>query len=113
VTDLAAFASLADRIEAEMRRLGAWSADRPAQATIDEGGAFGMNTMAFTQWLQWVLVPRLREVADGSFPVPPSSQVAAHAVREFDGWHEVSDLEALLRELDDLVEAEAGGQGGQ
>jgi uncharacterized protein YqcC (DUF446 family) len=113
VTDLAAFASLADRIEAELRRLGAWSADRPDQETIDNGGAFGMNTLAFTQWLQWVLVPRLREVAAGTFPVPPSSQVAAHAVREFDGWHEASDLEGLLRELDHLVERGAGGPGGQ
>jgi uncharacterized protein YqcC (DUF446 family) len=104
VTSLDAFASLADRIEAEMRSLGAWSTDRPRQETIDNGGAFGMNTMAFTQWLQWVLVPRLREVADGSFPVPPSSEVAAQAVREFDGWGGASDLEGLLRELDDLVD---------
>jgi uncharacterized protein YqcC (DUF446 family) len=108
--DHAAFASLADRIEAELRRLNAWSDDQPAPGVLENGGAFGMNTMAFTQWLSWVLVPRLREVADGSFPVPPSSDVAAHAVRELDGWHEAADLEDLLRELDDLVERERAGQ---
>jgi uncharacterized protein YqcC (DUF446 family) len=108
--DLAAFADLAGRIEAELRALGAWSDGQPEPAVLANGGAFGLNTMAFTQWLSWVLVPRLREVAGGAFPVPPSSEVAAQAVREFDGWHESSELQSLLRELDDLVKQEHRAQ---
>jgi uncharacterized protein YqcC (DUF446 family) len=108
--DLAAFASLADRLEAELHALGAWADEPPGPGVLEGGGAFGMNTMAFTQWLSWVLVPRLREVADGSVPAPPSSQVAAHAVREFDGWHDAARLEELLREVDELVEREGARQ---
>ena len=104
MTDPAAFAAVADRIEAELRALGSWQADPLPQETIDDGGAFGVNTMAYTQWLQFVLVPRLREVAAGSTAVPPGSQVGVHAVREFDGWHEAAELTSLLIELDGLVE---------
>ena len=106
MADLAAFATLADRIEAELRSLGAWQADadRPSQDAFANGGAFGMNTMAYTQWIQWVLVSRLREVAAGTMDVPPTSQVGVHAVREFDGWYEASALNDLLIAVDDLVE---------
>ena len=103
MVELAEFARQADLVEAELRALGVWQADPLAQETIDNGGAFGMNTMAFTQWLQFVLVPRLRDVAEGSIPVPPVSQLGAHASREFDGWHEAAGLVQLLVRLDDLV----------
>jgi uncharacterized protein YqcC (DUF446 family) len=107
MVDLPAFAALADRIETELRSLGVWQAevDRPTQEAFDNGGAFGMNTMAYTQWIQWVLVPPLREVAAGTLPVPPSSQVDVQAVREFDGWYEASVLNDLLMAVDDLIDA--------
>ena len=103
MADVAEFGRQADLIEAELRGLGAWQAEPPPQEVIDNGGAFGMNTMAFTQWLQFVLVPRLRAVAAGTAAVPPGSQVGAHAVREFDGWYEAAGLNQLLIGLDDLV----------
>jgi len=105
MADLPAFARLADRIEAELRELKAWDATPPSPEAMANAGAFGMNTLAYTQWLQWVLVPRLRQVADGSFPVPPTSQVGVHAVREFDGWNESMPLQHLLIEVDHLVAA--------
>ena len=101
--DLSAFSTLADQIEAELRRLGAWDTTPPPPETIASAGPFGMNTLAYTQWIQWVLVPRLHEVAEGSFAVPASSDAGSHAVREFDGWDQSAGLTHLLVELDDLV----------
>jgi uncharacterized protein YqcC (DUF446 family) len=101
--DLRAFSDLADRIEAELRGLGAWESTRPPPDVLATAGPFGMNSLAYIQWIQWVLVPRLREVAEGAFAVPVSSDAGAHAVREFDGWHGAAGLTHLLIELDDLV----------
>lgn len=102
--DLLAFGRIADRIESELRAVDTWQADPLPQDVIDAGGAFGTESMAFTQWLQFVLVPRLRQVAAGTFDVPRESSVHAQAVREFDGWHEAASLEDALLDLDRLVQ---------
>ena len=103
VADLAPFDRMAELIEAELRSLGAWQAEQLPRETIEAGGAFGLNTMAFSQWIQFVLVPRLHEVAAGTIPVPASSQVGGQAVREFDTWPEATELTRLLIEVDGLV----------
>ena len=51
----------ADRIEAEMRRIGYWQSEplRPEQMEFTQ--AFAMDTMIFAQWMQFVFLPRVRE----------------------------------------------------
>ena len=71
----------------------------PEKASFTQ--AFAMDTMAFPEWLQFVFLPRVRECLEtGQFP--QSSQVGVQAIREFDGWHEASDLVSLLCEFDAL-----------
>jgi len=93
----------ADEIEDEMRSIGMWQDQplRPEQLNFKQ--AFGMDTMTFTQWLQFVFLPRVREsVAANSFP--SGSSVGAQAVREFDGYPEADRLITLLSEFDALFE---------
>ena len=93
----------ADEIEGEMRSSGMWQDQplRPEQVNFKQ--AFGMDTMTFTQWLQFVFLPRVREtVAANRFP--SSSSVGAQAVREFDGHPQADRLITLLSEFDALFE---------
>lgn len=93
----------ADEIEGEMRSQGLWQ-DQPLPAEkLNFKQAFGMDTMTFTQWLQFVFLPRVRQaVASNEFP--QSSSVGAQAVREFDGYQEADRLITLLSEFDALFE---------
>ena len=88
-------ARYADEIEGEMRSQGLWQ-DQPLRAAqLNFKQAFGMDTMTFTQWLQFVFLPRVREaVAANQFP--RSSSVGAQAVREFDGNPDADRLVTLL-----------------
>jgi uncharacterized protein YqcC (DUF446 family) len=99
--DLAAYGRIAGRVELELRRLGWWSATPPAEPVA---GPFGEANATFTQWLEFVLCPRLREVAAGTTPAPQNSNVSAKAVREFDGQPEADSLIQVLSELDHLSE---------
>lgn len=95
---------LADEIERELKRLQWWQADPPSEETVLAGGAFGMGTVAFPEWLQVVFVARLRQAASGEFPLPSSSSVSTMATREFDGYTEdVERLMELLYEVDRIV----------
>ncbi len=89
-----------DAIEAELKRLGSWSETPPDPSRLVDPGPFGMNTLAPEEWLQFVLVPRVREVVRTRGNFPSDSQVAVWAVRNFESGAE--HLLDLLRDFDGL-----------
>jgi uncharacterized protein YqcC (DUF446 family) len=97
-------AAAADAIEAELRAIGAWEDTLPSPEKMDFKRAFAMDTLAFTQWIQFVLLVRVRGMIEAGSPLPASSQVGVHAVREFDGQPEAATLKQLLCEFDYVVE---------
>ena len=93
-----------DEIEVEMRRIGLWSEKPPAPEAFDFHRAFAMDTMAFSQWLQFIFVPRVNQIIESGEPFPTHSSVGAQAVREFDGEPDASHLCTLLSQFDHLIE---------
>ena len=101
--DLAA--GYADKIEQELRSLGASQSQPPPEKAFESQSAFFADTMSFYQWLEFVLVPRIREIVAKRGRFPSESQVGAYAVRELDGLDEASDLISLLSEFDGFIES--------
>jgi len=66
-------------------------------------GPFGMRTLAPEEWIQYVLVPRLDDVAHEEAALPADSAIAAWATRQLDGDPDGEAIVAVLRELDALV----------
>jgi uncharacterized protein YqcC (DUF446 family) len=93
----------ADLIEAEMKRIRYWQETplRPEQMQFTK--AFAVDTMTFTQWLQFIFLTRVREAAAANQP-PSGSSVSAQAVREFDGDPDADNLITLLSEFDALFD---------
>jgi len=89
-------------IEVEMKRIGYWSPDPLPEEAYGFHKAFAMDTMAFSQWLQFILVPRVRQIIEEKGTFPTQSMVGAQAVREFDGDENASRLVSLLSEFDAL-----------
>jgi uncharacterized protein YqcC (DUF446 family) len=89
-------------IEAELKRLGRWQDTPLPEAAYKDMGPFGMNTMAYEQWIQFVLIPRVREILVSKGEFPRKSQVGVLAVRDFDGDLEADKLVTLLCEFDEL-----------
>ncbi|HET7845465.1 MAG TPA: YqcC family protein [Xanthomonadales bacterium] len=99
-----ALARQLDAIEAELRRIGWWQATPLSPEQMQFTQAFGADTMAFSQWLQFVFVPNAREAVAGKRPLPRRSMVGAQAVREFDGVEEAEQLCSLLSSFDVAIE---------
>ncbi|MCC7228985.1 MAG: YqcC family protein [Fimbriimonadaceae bacterium] len=91
-----------EEIVAEMKARGIWNIPKPSPEDFQDMGAFGMNTMAFEQWLRYVLCDRIEDGLRADGPWPSQSMVGIHAVREFDGRDEYSHLATLLCEFDAL-----------
>lgn len=95
----------AKEIESELLRLKRWSDQPLPQEKFDNMGAFGSNTMAFEQWLQFVLIPRLYQITANKGELPTESMVSTYAVRALDGDPEAINLISLLSRLDDIINA--------
>ena len=100
--------SLADSLEAEMKRIGIWS-DKDLSA-VSPDGAFGGNSLTFEEWLQATLLPRLRSV-DGAGHHPKASHLATAAVRNSDGFDNTSGVIEILSRIDTLVNNDVPHQG--
>ncbi len=88
-------------IQAELHHLGWWQLEPLGPEQYHFSKAFAMDTMSYSQWLQFIFIPRVKQAAaEGHFP--PKSQVGAQAVREFDGLPEAAHLVHLLSEFDAL-----------
>lgn len=99
--------NLATAIREELSQLGVWSSTPLAAEKFNDMGAFGINTMSLTQWIQFVLLPRIQQIIDEQESLPSESMISAHAVREFDGNPEYDKLIELLTQLDDLANGES------
>ena len=86
-------------IEADMRRLGLWQAKPLQLEQYQFSKAFALDTMTFSQWLQFIFIPRVMDSAAGG-KFPSTSQMAVQAMREFDGVPDASHLVTLLSEFD-------------
>jgi len=93
-----------NEIEAEIKRLGYWSAEPLPEAAYRFQAAFAMDTMTFVQWLQFVFITRVRDILakQGTFPL--QSMVGVQAMREFDGNEDASRLVSLLAQFDELFD---------
>ena len=88
-----------DEIEAEMRRIGLWQERPPEADRLDFERPFGMDKLAFEEWLQFVFVPRVREIVASGGAFPGASQVADQAFREWQMHGERDDVDGLLERL--------------
>jgi uncharacterized protein YqcC (DUF446 family) len=97
------------RMELEMQRLALWEATPPPPRALASPMPFCYDTLRFEQWLQWVFLPRMRQIVEQGAPLPPRSDIAPMAELAFEGrQQETVRLVALLREFDHLIHEDGG-----
>ena len=88
-------------IETEMKGIGLWQSEPLTPEQYQFHAAFAMDTMSFSQWLQFIFIPKVKEAAKAN-QFPAKSQVGVQAVREYDTVPDASHLVTLLSEFDSL-----------
>lgn len=58
------------QIEIELRRLDAWESEPPSPEALQSAQPFAVDTLEFTQWLQFVFVSRMKALIEGGHPLP-------------------------------------------
>jgi uncharacterized protein YqcC (DUF446 family) len=97
-------ALLVDAIEQELRLLALWSEEPAPITAMASRTPFCFDTLKLWQWLQWILVPRIRLILADGAALPTTSEIAPLAEVEFRRLsQDSSHLLELIREFDRVI----------
>jgi tRNA pseudouridine synthase C len=95
-------------LELALLENGWWGSDAPDDAALASTEPFCVDALTFSEWLQWVYIPKMRAYMAAHGELPERSGLLAIAEEAWRGSAE--DTEGLLlvmRALDGLVNNEA------
>jgi len=97
-------ADLLLEIELELRRLGLWSEKPVTKAQLLSSQPFCIDTMTFSEWLQFVFIVRLKLIVERGAGFPEVSDITPMAEEYFKtGSVKASGLISLIRRFDHLI----------
>jgi uncharacterized protein YqcC (DUF446 family) len=102
---VAALSAVVDALEAALRRAGLWERESPQAALLASPEPFCYDTLAFHQWLQWQLIPRMRGILAGGGALPSRSAIHPYAEDCLAAVEaDASELLALIEHFDALIQ---------
>lgn len=97
-------AALLMDLECEMRRLDIWSDQSPSVEAFASEEPFCIDTMDFSDWLQFVFLPRMRQMVEMQADLPKACGIAPIAEEYLVGRGALArSLVAVLLSLDELL----------
>ncbi|MEX2473973.1 YqcC family protein [Marinobacter sp.] len=88
------------QIELTLRELNLWENEPPAPELLQSSQPFCLDTLSFTQWLQFVFVARMSVLVENGSPLPEVSGMAPMAEEHFRGRPESGS--AVIRALEEM-----------
>lgn len=95
-----AVARCLDNLESTMRTLDCWSRIPPDPQRLASTQPFAMDTLTFAEWLQFILIARLRLIIHQELPLPEALCIVPAAEEVLASEHRA--LLLPLQELDEL-----------
>lgn len=102
-----ALIAVVDALEAELRRLELWEHEPPSASLLASTQPFAVDTLRFSQWLQWLLIPRMRRIFAGEGSLPTQSAIHPYAEDCVDALEDSQALLLLIERFDGLIRGEA------
>ena len=94
------------KIQQELTKLNLWSngENRPSDEAFLSTTPFCIDTMEFHQWLEFVLIPRMKEILQNDeMPLPRDVKIHTFAQENYRGkWQEYKELIQSLIEFDKI-----------
>jgi len=91
-------------VEANIRTSGRWEQEPPHRRDLSSTQPFCVDTLRFEQWLQWIFLPRMKQIIEQKKPLPRSSGIYVYAHESLrNNDFSTSRLLKLIKRFDDLI----------
>lgn len=92
------------QLEAELRRLELWQSELPPAEALASTEPFCVDTLTLPQWLQFVFLPRMRQLVEMEESLPRQCGIAPIAEEFFKNTSGTETLIALLTDIDSRLQ---------
>lgn len=75
--------ALLNDLESELRKQSLWQATRPSESALSSTAPFAIDTLTFTQWLQFIFIGKMSHLLQFSLPLPQAMSVLPMAEEYF------------------------------
>ncbi|MGO1748992.1 MAG: YqcC family protein [Marinobacter sp.] len=93
-------------VEMELRELELWESERPPEEAFQSTEPFCLDTLNFTQWIQFVFLERMKLIIENEHALPSGSAIAPMAEECFRSRPESG--QRLIRELEHIDQLLSG-----
>ncbi|MDI3323329.1 YqcC family protein [Pontibacterium granulatum] len=93
---------IAIRDEMEAKQL--WGEQSPSAEALASTQPFCVDTLMFSEWIQWLMIPRLQVMIDQQIALPQNSNMhtmAEEALKTLEA--DTAQLESLIQQLDNAL----------
>lgn len=91
-------------IERELRVCGLWASSPPDAQAFASQEPFCVDTLSFEQWLQWIFLPRMKDILERDDLLPTVSGILAMAEMVYQRRPlEMAGLLRALKAFDELI----------
>ena len=97
---------LLQAVEQELHRLECWESQAPDPQALTSSQPFAIDRLNFTQWLQFIFLPKLTELVEAGSALPQSCSTAPMAeeyfkTRQIEAQALINHLAAIDRLIND------------
>ena len=98
-------------VEAILRTSGRWDRCQPPADALLSSQPFCIDTLSFEQWLQWIFLPRMKQILEYKKPLPVKSGIFVYAQEQLGkGDPPAGKLLSLVKRFDDLISIQSGAK---
>ena len=91
-------------LEVALRNLCLWSSEPPSAKALASVEPFACDAMAFTEWLQYIFIPRFSSLLENGDRLPEKCEITPMAEEYFKSGHAGASLVLIvLSRIDRLV----------
>ena len=91
-------------VEAILRTSGKWDALQLSKGSLHSTEPFCIDTLSFEQSLQWVFLPRMKQILEFKQPLPTKSGIFVYAQEQLCKQDPpAGKLLSLIRRFDELI----------
>ncbi|MFH0256262.1 YqcC family protein [Vibrio rumoiensis] len=92
-----------EQLEDKLIQLSLWEEQSPPKQDLNSEQPFSLDTLQPTQWLQWIFIPKMRELIASQSEVPIGFEVSAYFEQTMVNKTHRDELLPILNQLDETV----------
>jgi len=94
-------------VEKALRKMNCWSDAMPPLSALASTEPFALDTLEFTEWLQFIFLPRMNLLVQAAAPLPENCKISPMAEEYFKDFSgQPAELIIVLELIDALLSNE-------